>query len=113
MTYESDNEDVATVDETTGEVEIVGVGEAVITATSEANDSYSFGSASYLIIVNPYVEKTPAPEGAIFFDAFNHTSYLAAAMVISPEMPAVEAQSLQMQRAESTLVAIPMEQNSA
>ena len=75
VTYESDNENVATVDETTGEVEIVGVGEAVITATSEANDSYSFGSASYLIIVNPYVEKTPAPEGAIFFDAFNHTSY--------------------------------------
>ena len=49
--YESDNEDVATVDAATGAVTIVGPGEATITAKTDGDDSYSEGSASYTIKV--------------------------------------------------------------
>ena len=49
--YESDNEEVATVDPATGAVTIVGPGEATITAKTDGDDSYSEGSASYTIKV--------------------------------------------------------------
>jgi len=49
--YESDNEEVATVDPATGAVTLVGAGDATITATFEGDDTYSEGSASYTIKV--------------------------------------------------------------
>jgi len=59
VTFTSDNEEVATVNATTGEVEILAVGSARITASAEANDEYLAGTASYLIVVTkPVVTKT-------------------------------------------------------
>ncbi len=52
VTYSSSNEDVATVDGTTGEVVIEGVaGTAVITAAFAGDDNYEAGEASYTIKV--------------------------------------------------------------
>ena len=59
VTYSSDKETVATVDATTGDVTIVGVGTAKITAKAEANDEYKAGEASYyLTVVKPDPENT-------------------------------------------------------
>lgn len=51
VTYASDNDDVASVDETTGAVRIEGIGTVKITATAAENDEYYGGSASYTIDV--------------------------------------------------------------
>ena len=52
ITYASDNETVATVSASTGEVTLKGVaGTAIITATFAGDDQYEAGSASYSIIV--------------------------------------------------------------
>jgi len=60
VTYSSDKEAVATVDATTGEVAIVGLGTAKITAKAEANDEYKAGSASYTItVIDPTVFWAP------------------------------------------------------
>lgn len=54
VTYASNNTDVATVDETSGEVTIVAAGETTITATFAGNDQYEAGTASYtLTVVDP------------------------------------------------------------
>lgn len=60
VSYKSDNENVAKVDATTGEVEIVGVGSAVITATV-TGDNYNETSASYTITVNDVEVAIAAP----------------------------------------------------
>ncbi len=54
VTYSSDNEDVAVVDENTGEV-VIGskTGTAIITATFAGNDEYNEASATYTITVEP------------------------------------------------------------
>ena len=54
LTYASLNEEVATVNEVTGEVTIVGAGEATITATvaDGANYTYPVNTASYILTVN-------------------------------------------------------------
>ena len=53
--YESSNPDVASVNATTGDVEITGVGSATITATTPENDTYRAGKASYTIsVIKPY-----------------------------------------------------------
>ena len=54
VTYSSDNEDVAVVDENTGEV-VIGskTGTATITATFAGNDEYNEASATYTITVEP------------------------------------------------------------
>ena len=54
VTYSSDNESVAKVDATTGEVTIVGKGEATITATVTDGDNYTYATktASYKINVS-------------------------------------------------------------
>ncbi len=49
VTYTSSDESIATVDATTGEVTIVGVGEATITATAAETDNYNEASSSYTI----------------------------------------------------------------
>ncbi len=51
VTYSSDNEDVATVNEKTGEVTIVGAGSACITAKAEATQNYEANSATYVLAV--------------------------------------------------------------
>ena len=60
VTYKSSNENVAKVNATTGEVEIVGVGSAVITATV-TGDNYNETSVSYTITVNDVVVALAAP----------------------------------------------------
>ena len=52
VTYKSDKETVATVNEKTGEVTIVGVGTVTITATAAATTNYKERSASYTLTVN-------------------------------------------------------------
>lgn len=49
--YSSSNADVATVDESTGKVQIVGVGTTTIKAVSEAKDVYEAAEASYELTV--------------------------------------------------------------
>ena len=51
ITYASDNTAVATVDESTGEVTIVGAGKATITATVAATPNYQEVTASYTLTV--------------------------------------------------------------
>lgn len=55
VTYSSLNEAVATVNSTTGEVTICGVGTTTIKATFAGNDDYKAGSASYTLKVNPKI----------------------------------------------------------
>lgn len=51
VTYSSNNEEVATVDENTGAVTLTGVsGRAVISAQSNENGTYASGKASYQIV---------------------------------------------------------------
>lgn len=52
VAYSSNNTAVAEVDETTGEVAIVGEGTTKITATAKETDEYTEGSASYTITVS-------------------------------------------------------------
>ena len=49
--YSSSNEQVATVNATTGEVEIVGTGRTLITASTTATDTYDEGEAVYSLVV--------------------------------------------------------------
>lgn len=73
VTYASNNVEVATVNETTGEVTILAVGKATITATAAENDDYYGGNASYTITVKkpvltevtlPYEETFAEDEGS-------------------------------------------------
>ena len=50
--YESTNTDVATVNETTGAVTLIGAGEATITAKFAGNDKYEPAEASYKLTVS-------------------------------------------------------------
>ena len=54
LTYASSNEKVATVNEKTGEVTIVGAGEATITATAAATPNYNEATARYDLTVTPH-----------------------------------------------------------
>lgn len=61
VTYASSNESVATVNETTGEITLVGgLGETKITATYAGDDTYSSGSAEYTLVVTRSVYTTIA-----------------------------------------------------
>ena len=51
VTYSSSDTDVATVDSATGEIEFVGDGTTVITATSAKTAEYKAGSAQYTLVV--------------------------------------------------------------
>ena len=55
--YSSSNADVATVDESTGKVQIVGVGTTTIKAVSEAKGVYEAAEASYVLTVKPASKK--------------------------------------------------------
>ncbi|MCD8323672.1 MAG: YDG domain-containing protein, partial [Clostridiales bacterium] len=54
ITYASDDPTVATVDENTGKVTIVGAGTATITATAAASDNYNRATASYTLVVTDH-----------------------------------------------------------
>ena len=68
--YTSSNDKVATVDPSTGDVTIVGVGTTTITATSEAKDIYEVATASYKLMVKPAISK----EVTIDFSNLSYTS---------------------------------------
>ena len=51
VAFASSNTSVATVDATSGEVTLVGLGETTITASAPADDEYNAGSASYTLMV--------------------------------------------------------------
>lgn len=69
VTYSSDNEEVATVDAQTGEVTIVALGTAKITAQAAENDEFASGSASYTITVkNPVFTEVTLPYSETFKD---------------------------------------------
>ena len=55
ITYSSTAEAVVTVDRNTGEVSIVGVGDAAIVATAAETDTYAEGSAKYTVHVDKKV----------------------------------------------------------
>lgn len=52
VTYSSSDTDVATVDSATGDIEFVGDGTTVITATSAKTAEYKSGSAQYTLVVS-------------------------------------------------------------
>lgn len=54
ITYSSDNTAVATVNSTTGEVDVVGIGTAHITASVSKNSTYCAAEASYTLNVTGY-----------------------------------------------------------
>lgn len=60
VTYASGNTDVATVDETTGAVTLVGAGSTTITATAAESDLYYSATASYTLTVSEPVVTPPA-----------------------------------------------------
>lgn len=69
VTYSSSDEDVATVDATTGKVTLVGVGTTKITAKVEENDEYNAGSVSYTLnVTQPIVTETGIPYEESFAD---------------------------------------------
>ena len=64
ITYASDNTDAAEVNSTTGEITLVGVGEAKITATKSADSNYNGTSASYTLKVEKKRQTIAFPKGA-------------------------------------------------
>ena len=73
VTYASDNEEAVTVDPTTGEVDIVGVGRAVITATATETDNFYGATASYTISVADDQGTHEVVDGT--FDFSDNTDY--------------------------------------
>lgn len=74
ITYSSTDEEVATVDETTGAVTIGTPGTATITATFPGNTDYKGASASYTITVTAKPDPSIAGEYDVTFD-FTTNSY--------------------------------------
>ena len=57
LVYSSDNEEVATINASTGELTLKSEGTAVITAKAEENTEYNAGSASYtLTVIDPSIK---------------------------------------------------------
>ncbi len=73
VTYASDNEEVATVNPTTGEVDIVGAGTAKITATAAETDNFFEATASYTISVTEDQGTHEVVDGT--FDFTDNTDY--------------------------------------
>ncbi len=89
VTYSSNNEEVATVDATTGTVSILAVGTAKITAKAEATDTYSAGEASYTITVKEpavnvtYTLATTIESGKAYLMVANNAGALKCAQLDS------------------------------
>src|SRR5690606_26633385 len=79
ITYESSDELVATVNATTGEVTLVGIGTATITATQEAGEhsgvAYCAGTATYDVVVT-----TSAPLLTVSTDNVSFTGFAGGAV---------------------------------
>ena len=61
VTYTSSDPTVATVNAATGEVTVVGAGNATITATQAANGNYALGNATYTLTVSAAPPSAPPP----------------------------------------------------
>lgn len=73
VTYSSSDKAVATVDANTGVVTLVGVGSTTITASSEKNETYDAGSASYTLNVtdsSPYFRFAQTDYSVMLITAF-------------------------------------------
>lgn len=77
VAYSSSVPAVATVNETTGAVTLVGVGTTVITATVPENSNYTGASASYTLRVDPENFNMETFEGAHNVDLSTNDTYLA------------------------------------
>lgn len=77
VTYSSSNENVALVDEATGEIVIGEAGVAVITASFAGNDDYYEGSASYTIKVTDPNQTTITDVITLATTGVSGTSYSA------------------------------------
>ena len=64
VTYSSDNEEVAIVDETTGEVTLNKAGTVTITATVAATDTHNEGSATYTLNIEKAVRTVSFAESS-------------------------------------------------
>ena len=64
VTYSSGDEDIAMVDEDTGDVMGVAIGSTTITATYAGSETYKSGSVSYTINV-----KRAVPNGQVFYES--------------------------------------------
>ena len=75
VSYESTNIDAATVDEQTGEVTIVGDGEATITATVKDGTNYTYATktASYLVSVGTAAMEVTAENVTATYDGQPHS----------------------------------------
>ena len=62
VTYESSNTNVATVDENSGKVHIIGAGKTTITATASETDDYNAATATYELTVNKKQIAVPAAD---------------------------------------------------
>ena len=69
ISYMSSNIAVATVDEMTGVVIIVGAGETTITATRARGARYEFATATYILTIERAIGKLSFPSDALFASA--------------------------------------------
>lgn len=79
VSYESSKPEVATVDATTGEVTIVGVGTTTISAKSPEDDTYNAGNASYELTVMKKAESF----SEIYAVGQNNTAEVGFPMVVT------------------------------
>lgn len=79
VSYESSKPEVATVDATTGEVTIVGVGTTTISAKSPEDDTYYAGNASYELTVTKKAESF----SEIYAVGQNNTAVVGFPMVVT------------------------------
>lgn len=72
VTYDSSDKTVATVDEETGEITLLGkVGETTITVTKEADDNYNSATASYKLAVTQKTQNIVFANGTAATVIFN------------------------------------------
>lgn len=77
VTYRVSNSNVATIDETSGEITLVAAGQTTVYAEFAGNDEYKEGSASYMLVVK---EKSIA--GSDKFELVTDASTLSAGDII-------------------------------
>ena len=79
VTYTSSNENVATVDATSGRVTVVAAGVTTIKASFEGNDSYFAGEASYMLkVVDPNANDGTAEKPYTVAEAINYINGLGS-----------------------------------
>lgn len=83
VTYSSNDEDIALVDENTGDI-VIGdkIGTATITASTAGNDDYNAGSASYTITVSNATDYSKKHDSNVTLSIAGGTNATAAKVVI-------------------------------